>query len=423
MAKTKSAIIYIIIAVVLGLMAVAVYFIMQSVEASIPTGYTKANCSASSEDWPKDTVIIDTGYQVLTRNNDAENGFTKRFYAVDGYSRTWDATINLRNNASGIAANQFRSGDKINVDMEFVQKGGTTQPVNKTFYLRVMNPSTGKPYSWGTITTTELTSLREISIPSDFTGQITIRFIINGGIANCGPAFNVWDKAITVLPKAGASVTPTATTTTTVSSTDGLWTLTLKKGFNAVYLPSEITHLSTSEIKQAGMTIWTFNQLGEKNWATTGEPTDKLDHKLGYYIYNPGEETTITIKKAISTAEESPHKIYPGWNLLANPTNTAKKLNWFGFSVQSSPAMDNCAFDALESCPSGPSGPSGVTKYLSALSYGLALDNTAYGMFIISDPNTHDPDKAFTFIELDDANRNTVEIPAGKMFWIYLWPN
>lgn len=418
--NVRGLTIFLIAIVVIALAGAITYFVIRPVEASVPTGYTVANCSATSEDWVRDAIIRDTGFQMLSHQNDAENGLTKRFYALDGYSKTWDITMNLRNVASGVSANQFRSGDKINVDMDIEQAGGSTiSPQAPRFWLRVMNKNTGKPYSWGVISTTNLKSLSEISIPATFTGDVAIRFTANAGIANCGPAFNVWAEEVTVTSRTGASPTPTQTASSTVTTSPttsltpapiaGSLSLTLKKGFNAVYLPSSVKHLFTTQLKSAGMKVWTFNQLGEKNWATTGATTEKLDHKLGYYIQNPGEQKTVNITQPITTPEESPHKIYPGWNLLANPSTNPMKLNQFGFIREFCPASGTCQ--------------AGITQYLSGLSWGIEKEKKAYGIFIIADPYASEADKAFQFVDVNDTNRNTIEIPAGKLFWVYVWPS
>lgn len=402
--NVRGLIIFLIAIVVIALAGAITYFVIRPVGADTPSGYTLAKCSAELGDIPASRLGFDAYYRMLTRQNDQQNGLTKTFYAIDKLSRQWSVKINVRNTSSGISANQFRSNDKIGIDME-IQKinasSGQNTALADRFWVRVINKKTGKPFTLGSLSTTNLKSYQEFAIPTDFTGDIVIRFILNGGEFSCGPAFNVWPDGITVVAR--------TTDTDGPNPTEASLSLTLRKGFNAVYLPSSVKHLFTSQLKSAGMTVWTFNQVGEKDWATTGAITEKLDHKLGYYIQNPGEQKTVNITLPITTAEESPHKIYPGWNLLANSSTSAMKLNQFRFIREFCPASGTCE--------------AGVTQYLSDLSWGIEKEKKAYGIFIIADPYASEADKAFQFIDVNDTNKNTIEIPAGKLFWVYVWPS
>ncbi len=222
-------------------------------------------------------------------------------------------------------------------------------------------------------------------------------------------------------PKPSPTATITSTTisssptaTATVSSTTNLVSVTLKPGFNAFSLPADKKILSTKGLDKQGVTVWTFNRHGDKSWYTTGSSVQSIFHWVGYYIYNP-DTTTKTVQLPISSSQEEGGKyIVKGWNLMSNPNSQAKPLTDIEFNLTPCPP----AADGQLTCKS-----TGTNVKLSDLFIGDRWTQQAYPvMFVVDDPYTTDPDKAFSEIVVTEENRETVKIPANKMFWIYIWP-
>ena len=76
--------------------------------------------------------------------------------------------------------------------------------------------------------------------------------------------------------------------------------------------------LNFQTLKDAGMTMFAFNQQGDKNWlrASATNRWLYLLSSYGYYVYNPGPERDISLE--ISAPAEDFRIIRRGWNLLAN---------------------------------------------------------------------------------------------------------
>ena len=192
--------------------------------------------------------------------------------------------------------------------------------------------------------------------------------------------------------------------------------LTLQPGFNAVSIPSTQKVYTTKTLKDAGMKVFTYNRHGDEKWYTTGSSTEMLKHRLGYYVYNPGAKKTIKVAIATDQTEpESSYYIVRGWNLMANVSaTTGKTLKELEFYLNPCPPATpgNAACQAV-----------GTKVKLSDLFVGNADTQKAYPtIFTIDNPNSSDPDVAFKELTITEANRETAVIPAGKMFWIYIWP-
>lgn len=211
-----------------------------------------------------------------------------------------------------------------------------------------------------------------------------------------------------------ATATKTATATATTSATTGSVSITVKPGFNAYALPSNKKILSTVDLEEEGLTVWTFNRHGDKKWYTTGSTIGNFYHWFGYYIYNPNTSSK-TVKVAVSSSQTEPDPyIVKGWNLMANPNSQAKALKDIEFYLTSCPP----AAPGKASCSAV-----GTKTKLSDLFKGSEATQKAYPLiFVIADPYETDADKAFSQIAITDANRETAEIPAGKLFWVYVWP-
>ena len=277
----------------------------------------------------------------------------------------------------------------------------------------------------GQITEADQTIIQEIitglrAIPSDIClvdvnrdGQVTILDAV--AVARI---IDGLDQSPGQCPASSTSVTPTATATasatSTTSATTGSVSITLKPGFNAYALPSSKKILDVAELEEEGLTVWTFNRHGDKKWYTTGSTVENLYHWFGYYIYNPNTASK-TVKVSVSSSQVEPDPyIVKGWNLMANPNSQAKTLKDIEFYLTSCPP----AAAGKVSCSAV-----GTKTKVSDLFKGDEATQKAYPIiFVIDDPYATDAEKAFKQITITDANRETVEIPAGKLFWVYVWP-
>lgn len=196
----------------------------------------------------------------------------------------------------------------------------------------------------------------------------------------------------------------------------GLIALSLKPGFSGYVLPAATEIVSTKELEEAGLSIWTFNRHGDEKWYTSGPSTSNFLHRTGYYIYNPTTETK-KIKVEVSSGQQEPESSFylvEGWNLMANSESTAKPLKDLKFYLNPCPP----ASDGQASCTTV-----GTTVQLSDLFIGDKMTQKAYPViFVIKDLHSTDKDVAFKEILITESNRETAEIPAGTPFWIYIWP-
>lgn len=196
---------------------------------------------------------------------------------------------------------------------------------------------------------------------------------------------------------------------------DGYQTLTLRPGFNAYSLSPITKILTTQDLIDAGMTVWVFNREADKKWYTPGPNSRVMLPSIGYYIYNPG-----TTSKSIEVpfyGGESISSVWDGWNLLSNSNTQPKKLNELEYYIDGCPPANQGQI----SCTSV-----GHRTNLSAFFTGVTGEGDGWRahpvILVVDDPYTSDPDKAFKEIRVTEQNRETVEIPAGKLFWIYIWP-
>lgn len=206
-------------------------------------------------------------------------------------------------------------------------------------------------------------------------------------------------------------VTPTPSTTATESTKS----LTFKKGFNAV-VPPEGYIYDTGAISSAGMYLFDFNRLGQKNWRSTahGGAIAYMVNQIGYYVYNPSESKTINVATNPSAYVESSEdkiKVRRGWNLLSNPNSSALSLANFYLNTLKKDADATCLD---ESCYES------VTLY--SLLSGTAASSRGYGtLYEITDGNASEASKAFTKVNVTASNINSVAISPGRAFWFYLF--
>ncbi len=190
--------------------------------------------------------------------------------------------------------------------------------------------------------------------------------------------------------------------------------ITIRPGFNAYSLPSNVKLLDTQALKSAGITVWAYNRLADKKWHTTSPSTKGLYHDIGYYLYNPTDVTKTIKVSASSNQQESKKDIYAGWNLLSNSNQKSQKLSEMEYYINACPPVST----NQSTCESV-----GSLIKLSDLFIGNKDSQKAYPVImIIKDPYASDPAIAFEQLHITDSNLDTTEIPANKLFWIYIWP-
>ncbi|MDH4359028.1 MAG: hypothetical protein OEV37_03810 [Candidatus Berkelbacteria bacterium] len=203
--------------------------------------------------------------------------------------------------------------------------------------------------------------------------------------------------------------------------------LTLKNGFNAFSIPFDAKVINTRPIRlNSNLTLFVLDYKWKKlksgkylNWRTQGNSQlPELWRKGGYYIYNRGNEVKLTLRQDLNP-ETTPVYIEHDWNLLANSNSTAKKLSELKFRViKKSVANNNCGPNKLTSCTE--------IKTLKDLFTGDANTRRAYPTIFIVDKenccaNQSEAQSAFSLVTVTADNIDTVEIPAGKIFWIWLF--
>lgn len=190
----------------------------------------------------------------------------------------------------------------------------------------------------------------------------------------------------------------------------------LKHGFNTIVAPNSDV-LSASTITDAGMTVFDFNRLGQKIWRSTaaGQSIPYLLNQIGYYVYNPGVETTLNLavnSTSHTISNEELIKVRRGWNLLAiSQVNAGQALGDIQLNTLNKGAVNACVEDDCF-----------TQVTLRDLLSGDPSTSRGYGtLFEIIDGNTTDPNAAFKTVKVNSTNIDTVIIPAGTPFWFYLF--
>jgi len=402
---------------ILAVVGALAYFLIGPIEASVPAGFIKANCNP--DEGEKNNPIRDTGYQIQESRNSEESGLYRKIYISDGIGRKREVEVSIRNNSLTSKVNTFRSGDKVGVVLKVTHISGAGAGYEmKT--LRFKNNETGSYFAPGSFTTSQPTEDFEFTIPANFTGKMSLRFTNEKTLMNCGPGFFVWSDL--QVASATATVTPTTTSsvTTTPTPDDQAVLVTLKPGFNA-YSTTWAQKILTRDVlsipSEEGVTVWAYNRHGDGDWYTTGSSVENIYHRIGYYIYNP-DTTDKVIKLIASENQEEPETtayLAYGWNLMANSATSAAV------------PLSNLYY-YLNPCPPNTAGIAtcktiGERTALSDLFVGTEQTQKAYPyIFIIKDLYATDPSEAFETIQITAENRTTVTIPAGKQFWVYVWP-
>jgi len=336
-------------------------------------------------------------------------------------------------NDSKKVKNIFRVGDKIKLSIS-LQNGTVANYVNKTdVYVHFYDTSTGNLLDNGKVGATITPQVikmgkkgswgetKEYLIPQNVTGDLGVRLVYYNydmrSNRRCGPALDMWkiDMGTGEAEDPHGTESPTVSPSPTVSASataENKTQITVKPGFNAYSIPSNVKVLDTAALKSAGMKVFAFNLRGQKNWNTAVD-TKRILHRIGYYIYNPDTIVkTIEVGRHATQAEDTVVTVHKGWNLFANEKRGVDlALSEIQVKIACSPGASGCdnGFQTVK---------------LSDLFIGNYDTQKAYPIiFTIDDPYASDPDVAFGELKITDTNRTTAKIPARKLYWVYLWPN
>ena len=213
----------------------------------------------------------------------------------------------------------------------------------------------------------------------------------------------------------GIKLSELLATSPSVDSSETM-TITVKKGLNAFVLPWKEKVMGKKALADAGMRVFAFNRHGDQKWYTAGASVYPLRHRVGYYIYNPNVKKEVTLTPYANQSEpESSFYITTGWNLMAHSgMNNPIALKDIQYYLTSCPPNIN----GIASCQTA-----GTKVKLSDLFIGDEMTQKAYPViFIVDDPYASDRDVAFKELKITAENRETAQIPAGKLFWVYIWP-
>jgi hypothetical protein len=116
-----------------------------------------------------------------------------------------------------------------------------------------------------------------------------------------------------------------------------------------------------------------------------------FEQNIGYYLYNKQDAQKLSLTSDPSSKDIS---LYKGWNLLSNSSDTDKKLSDMSYTYDSK----DISLDKLISTKVG---------------YGT--------YYLIKDPMGKTVEEAFEKIKTSTSNPGNSSIPAGKMFWFYIY--
>lgn len=231
-----------------------------------------------------------------------------------------------------------------------------------------------------------------------------------------------------------ATVTPTATQSGdngTPTATNDFVRWRIKHGWNVVHVPQALETISATSLIKEGLMIFEFNTTGTQKWRISmpGGSANRtiLQRKIGYYIWNEGPDKTVTANKVTPNANHQIGVIRMGWNLLANSHNANKKLSEIYYRTvianHGGKCQDPNSTDCLKMkrCTDDYDNCSKF-QTIKELLTGDATTKRGYGkIYVIVDESATTADKAFQVIDVTADNIDTIEIPAGKAFWFYLF--
>lgn len=346
-------------------------------------------------------------YTVLTRQN-------KRFKVLLG------AKEQSKVGSGGIVA--FTAGIQNLNDFTYTEKKGrvvlkyTDVNTDKKLDFYYGNPNLALGKYWYKTIPTSMNNYNsalqlELRNGSNYHFQSCIANVINLPTALAG---NTPTPTPTPTLTATSTTTTTATLTSTTTSsvvvptaTPTSQTFTIKNGYNALMVDSGYL---ISPFTNAGMVVFDYNWNGDKRWRSTarGDNIRIARSGSGYYVYNPGPERTIGLGD-VAVDDQALAVVKKGWNLLS--TKTGGKLSAINVNVLNPGQANACNSIACVR-----------NTTLKTLFEGTPSTRKAYGkIYRVVDGNASTAATAFAVTEVTAENIDTVEIPAGTIYWVYLF--
>ena len=210
------------------------------------------------------------------------------------------------------------------------------------------------------------------------------------------------------------TTTPTTTTTTTTTSvtatpTADSYNVMVKNGYNA-FLVDDV--FSITPFTNEDMVVFDYNRNGDKKWRSTanGDNITTTLPGLGYYVYNAGPAKTVDIEPYRTTEDPVNYAVLKkGWNLL---------------STEAGGTLANITVKVLKEGQALSCNQLECTREttLEELFTGTAATRKAYGkIYQVVDGNSSDAATAFSVTEVTADNLSSVTLPAGGIYWVYLF--
>ena len=167
--------------------------------------------------------------------------------------------------------------------------------------------------------------------------------------------------------------------------------LQLSKGYNGFVSQNKTT---ISGLVDKGIVPVQFNRDGNKNWQIlSSSDSVTFEPNIGYYLYNKKESQSVSLTSSTYTSQSQTLEIHQGWNLLANSSESPKKLSDFKYKLD------------------------GEEVSLSE----LMKDRRGYAtIYIIKNTSAMTAEEAFEKIEVNPNNSNHA-IPPKTIFWFYIF--
>lgn len=223
---------------------------------------------------------------------------------------------------------------------------------------------------------------------------------------------------------ATATYTVSGTVTMTVSATSTPYNpddpvgppinLTINSGWSMVS-GTTLYNFDVSPITQKGIYFYSFNDpfISNRNWVVSSLSCNgqkdyfctSLNQKfspwpyVGYYLYNPGSSTTVTLNQVSTPTYKYTDAIFGrGWHLV----------RWSGPSVSRATVLNNMQIWYNDKTS---------VKFADAISENLHLASTK--IYVIMDPSNI---TSSAVKELTDTDSSTTvsKIPSNTYFWAYL---
>lgn len=217
------------------------------------------------------------------------------------------------------------------------------------------------------------------------------------------------NDTVTVTTSPTTTTTTTTTASVTATPTANPYNITVKNGYNA-FLVDDV--FSITPFTNEDMVVFDYNRNGDKKWRSTanGDNITTTLPGLGYYVYNAGPAKTVDIEPYRTTEDPVNYAVLKkGWNLL---------------STEAGGTLANITVKVLKEGQALSCNQLECTREttLEELFTGTAATRKAYGkIYQVVDGNSSDAATAFSVTEVTADNLSSVTLPAGGIYWVYLF--